>query len=323
VEAPPTTIPRWRDLPLSGLLAGCLVAAALAWAYAPNFLSLGLRWWDDSNYNHGFLVIPIALAILWQRRGNLDVSRAAPCVWGWVALVAVFAVRTFLYARNEQWLEAATIPLAVAALVLAFGGWRVLWWALPAVAFLWLMLPLPPSVNTWLAGPLQRLATICSTTLLQVLGLPVVAEGNVIVVGASRLEVARACNGLSMLLAFVTLITATVLLARSLPQRERIALLVSTVPIALISNVLRITATAWAYHLLGVETGEKLAHDTAGWAMMPIALALCWLELKILSWLIIEEEAPAAGPVLFIPPPTPQRPIKKPKPGGFQPATDA
>jgi exosortase/archaeosortase family protein len=139
----------------------------------------------------------------------------------------------------------------------------------------------------------------------------------VILIGAERLEVAQACNGLSMLLSFVTLISATALLARSRPLRERIVLLVSTIPIALISNIIRIAATAWAYHLLGAKTGEKIAHNTAGWLMMPIALALCWLELKLLSWLIIEEEQ--APRTLYIPP-TPARAItKKGKPGDTRP----
>jgi exosortase/archaeosortase family protein len=115
------------------------------------------------------------------------------------------------------------------------------------------------------------------------------------------------------LLSFVTLISATALLARSRPLRERVVLLVSTIPIALISNIIRIAATAWAYHLFGAKIGEQIAHNTAGWLMMPIALALCWLELKLLSWLIVEEEQ--APRTLYIPP-TPARPIvKKAKPG--------
>jgi exosortase len=164
------------------------------------------------------------------------------------------------------------------------------------------------------------MATKGSTWLLQVMGLPVVADGHVILVGAERLEVAAACNGLSMLVSFITLISAMALLVRSLPAWQRFTLLGSTIPIALISNILRITATAWAYHFLGAKRGEHLAHDMAGWLMMPIALALSWLELTVLSWLIIEEqEAPRT---LYIPP-TPARPIsKKPKPGGAQPSPE-
>ena len=92
-----------------------------------------------------------------------------------------------------------------------------------------------------------------------------------------------------MLLSFVTLITAMVILVHR-PLWERVVLLASAIPIALVSNIIRITATAWCYHRFGHETGEKLAHDCAGWAMMPIALVLVWLELRLMSWLVVEVE---------------------------------
>ena len=163
--------------------------------------------------------------------------------------MAVLAMRYPLYERNEQYVETATIPLAVAGLLLAFGGWHLLRVALPAVVFLFFMLPLPPSINQWLAGPLQKLATDGSVMMLQILGMPVLAEGNVILIGDNQLEVARACNGLSMLLSFVVMITAAaILLDRSII--ERVVLLLSVVPIALASNIIRITATAVAYSLV-------------------------------------------------------------------------
>ena len=112
---------------------------------------------------------------------------------GWAGLVLILGVRAYLYHRNEQWIETTTFPLAVAALTpgplrLADRSWA----ALPAIVFLWLMLPMPPSLSNLLAGPLQSLATAGSTALLQIMGLPVVSEGNTILIGASRLEVARA-----------------------------------------------------------------------------------------------------------------------------------
>jgi len=172
------------------------------------------------------------------------------------------------------------------------------------------MLPLPPRINMILAGPLQSLATVGSTALLQALGMPVLSEGNVILVGSQPLEVARACNGLSMLLSFVTLITATTILVRTRPLWERIVLLCSTVPIALVANILRIAATAWAYHLFGAKFGDRIAHDTAGWLMMPIALGLVWVELKLLSWLVVEDDS-AGRPMVLLPVSPAPRPIKK------------
>ncbi len=299
-EPLPAPKPERKGFPVQVLIVTAVLGLAVAASYAPSLLNLAEKWNSDPNYSHGFLVIPIALLILWQRRSELTQVAARPSWIGWVFLAGLLALRYYLYDRNELWIEQATIPLVAGSLVLALGGWGLLWKTAPAVAFLWFMLPLPPSINMILAGPLQRLATVCSTTLLQALGLPVLAEGNVIIVGPDRLEVARACNGLSMLLSFVTLITATVLtLARDRPLWERGVLFLSTVPIALIANILRITATAWAYHLLGAEYGEKIAHDTAGWAMMPIALVLVWIELKVLSWLVIEEQTTTKPMVLL------------------------
>jgi exosortase len=296
------------------LAAGAVVLLMLAAAYAQPLYELGRKWYDDPNYSHGFLVAPIALAIAWQRRAELDPARLKPCWLGWAAILGLLASRYWLFERNEAWLEAATIPAVLAGLALAFGGWHLLRWSAPAIAFLIFMLPLPPRINLILAGPLQQLATIGSTAVLQAFGMPILAEGNVLMVGADRLEVEKACNGLSMLLSFVTLITATTIMIRTRPLWERIILMLSTIPIALISNIIRIAATAWCYHKFGREWGDKIVHDTAGWAMMPIALVLVFLELQVLSWLVVEEQV-RAGPLLIPQAYGAPRPIKK-KPAG-------
>jgi len=296
VETLASKPPAARAFGAPEVTAAVLVAAALAWAYAPNFVDLVETWDHDSNANHGFLVIPIALGLLWHRRDKFRRDRFRPNPLGWVLLAAVLGLRAFLYEVNEMWVESATIPLAVAALTLAFGGWWTLLWAAPSIGFLWFMMPLPPSFNTFLAQPLQQLATLGSTTILHLLGLPVLAEGNVIFIGIEKLEVERACNGLSMLQSFVALIAATTIVLEA-PIWEKGLLLASAVPIALISNILRIVLTAYAYHqfgptaiLWGDWTIAKVSHDTAGFAMMPIALMLVWIQIRLVRWLVIVEE---------------------------------
>jgi exosortase len=289
VRAPEPSAPSPAPGPWPLAPAVVALAAALGWSYAASFAELLRRWASDPNYSHGYLVGPIALAILWRRRARLVPARLAPSPWGWAALLGLLALRAVLYERNEQWIEMVTIPPVIAALALALGGWHLLGWALPAIAFLGFLLPLPPRVNLLLAYPLQRLATVVSVAGLQALGLPTLAEGNVIFVGSDPLEVARACNGLSMLLSFLTLITATTLLV-PMPRWEQVVLLISAVPIALVSNVLRIIATALCYFWFGARAMEQYAHDPAGYAMMPLALALIFLELRLLRWLVVEEE---------------------------------
>src|SRR5262249_8377614 len=137
-------------------------------------------------------------------------------------------------------------------------------------------------VETALAHPLRRLATVASTYCLQTLGFPALAEGNVIVIGALKLGVIDACNGLGMLVTFFALSTAAALIAAR-PLLDRLVIVASAIPIALVANVVRITGTAVVYETLGSDVGELLKHDLAGWLMMPLALGLLWLELKVLA----------------------------------------
>ena len=80
-------------------------------------------------------------------------------------------------------------------------------------------------------------------------------------------------------------ITATIILI-PLPTWKRITLLVSTVPIAMLSNMIRIVATGWCYYEITGPTAKEWAHDLSGWLMMPLALILVGLELQLLSWLV-------------------------------------
>ena len=138
------------------IAAGVLTGIGLAWAYAPSFAGLIDRWRRDDNYTHGFFVLPIAIAILWQRRSKLDDAAIAPSWWGLAPLAVLLAGRAWLFEQNEQWFESATIPLAATFTAIAVGGRGMLRWAWPALAFSCFMIPLPPRFNTLLAGPLHQ-----------------------------------------------------------------------------------------------------------------------------------------------------------------------
>jgi len=159
------------------------------------------------------------------------------------------------------------------------------------VVFLVFMLPLPPSANNLIALPLQRIATLGSVFVTQLTGLWAIDEGNVITLrdhsGALKtLEVAQACNGLSMLMTLAATVTAIIILF-PLANWKRIVVLASAIPIALLSNIVRIVATGWCYYLIDGERAKKIAHDWTGiLLMMPLAVILVWLELLLLSWLV-------------------------------------
>jgi len=276
-----------------------VVVLVMVVSYLPNFQGLVDKWSKDPNYSHGFFVIPIALYIMWERRELLDLSKIRPRWFLFAPLIFMLWTRIPLHQRNLMWVEEMTIPATVAALALAVGGWHFFWWSLPATIFLGFMIPLPPIINAILSTPLQTIATTGSIFLLQATGLPAINEGNVILVGDGKpLEVARACNGLSMLLSFATLITATAILCKR-PLLDKIILMLSIVPIAIFSNIIRITVTAFFFQMpefvdkfskiLGWEP-DDFTHDGAGYLMMPLALILIFIELKVLDYLLVPDE---------------------------------
>jgi exosortase len=291
----------WNQRPLMEKLwilgAATLV---LGLAYAPNFRGLIALWGRDPSYSHGFLVIPIALVILWQRLSepqpdSSSTATVAPW-WGWFFLIAFLAIRATAYELNLQWLENATVLPVIVCLTWTFGGWPLLRRAWPAIAFLVFMLPLPQLIDKWLAAPLQKLAATSSCYLLQTSGLWAVQDGggNVIQLSTGKegvmvpLDVAIACNGLHMLMTLAATVSATIALI-PLPTWKRICLLLSVVPIALFSNMVRIVGTGWCYYLVEGAAAKEWAHDVSGWLMMPLALVLVAIELGILSWLVPKE----------------------------------
>jgi exosortase len=141
-------------------------------------------------------------------------------------------------------------------------------------------------------------ATICSTFILQTLGVTAYRTGNRIIIDELELGVVDACSGLRMLTIFCALAVAMVFLVDR-PWWDKFIILLSAVPIALIVNIVRITMTALLYMWLGHENAlvEKLVHDWAGFLMMPLALGILCVELQVLSMLTVPEESTYVQPV--------------------------
>ena len=286
--------PRLADLSKADVVGLVAVAAALAWAYAPDFVAFYDVWVREPDYTHGFLVLPIALFILWKRWPDPVDVRPTPWWPAWALVIAGLAGRAWFLERGQNWMESATLLLVVTGLALARLGPRTMLRLWPAFAFLIFLYPLPPQINNTLSQPLQSLATTCACFLLRLSGLWVMPEGNVIMIGNQRLEVATACNGLSMLMSLAATVSATACVI-PMANWKRIVLLPSIIPIALGSNVLRISETAWCCYKFGSADGYKYAHTAAGWLMMPTAMLLVWLELVLMSWVVVEGDEVSSG----------------------------
>jgi exosortase len=279
----------------AAILAWVAVAAAAAWAFWPTFRALSDKWLHDAGYSHGILVPFFAGYLLWLRREHLRVD--PPMIIPGLAMLALSAV---LYLVGGlfifDWFDAIMLLPALLGITMLLGGRSMLRASWPAILFLVFMIPLPYRVNLFLGGPLQTLASRSSTFLLQVLGQPAVREGNVIMLNDIKLNVVDACSGLRMLVTFFTFSTGVAILIRK-PMLERLCIVLSAVPIALVTNIGRITATGVMYQM-NAEFAHRFFHDLAGWFMMPICLALLGIELWMLNRLIIEARQPKTAMLL-------------------------
>ena len=191
------------------------------------------------------------------------------------------------YNIAAEWLQGLSLVVNLCGAAVLLGGWPALRWLWPAVAFLMFMFPLPYKVEVKAAWELQKVASIASEFLLQTVGYPTYREGIVLHVKDQILRVEEACSGLSMLLTFLALATGMAMLVKR-PWLDRGLILASAVPVAVLSNVLRIVLTGILYNEAGKELGDRVFHDFAGWMMMPLALAILWGELKLLDWVFVD-----------------------------------
>ena len=271
-----------------------VATAGLLWAFWATLGEMAQRWSHDPQYSHGYLVPGFALALLWLRRHHLAAGPLRPSLWGVPLLGAGLTMRLVGGYYYFAWVDAISLLPCLAGLAVLIAGRPAARWAGPAIAFLAFMIPLPYSAEVAMAQPLQRFATLASTFALQTLGLPAVSEGNVILLNEVEIGIVEACSGLRMLVIFFALSTGVALVIRR-RLWEKIVLVASAFPIALLVNVVRITATGVLHDMVSSRVANAVFHDLAGWLMMPLALILLGIELKYLKHLLIEP-APV-GPV--------------------------
>lgn len=265
------------------------ILGALGFVYYP-LLAYSAKQWLKPDYSHGFLVPVFSGYLAWRWREWAPQHVRWPNPWGlaFVAGAAGVFVAAGVSNVGKEWFQGLSLVLALCGVTLLLGGWTALKWLWPALAFLLFMFPLPYEAERLLFWPLQKIAAVSSSFVLRTIGYPTYLEGVVIHVSGQALEVDKACSGLSMMLTFLALSAGMAMLVNR-PWLDRVLILVSAVPVAVVSNVIRIALTGVLYVEGGRELGDRVFHDFAGWLMMPFALLVLWLELKLLDWVLLAD----------------------------------
>lgn len=275
--------PRW--LAVVGLLG------LLIWTYLPILRVLVREWQKNPNYSVGQLVPFAALYMLWTDRHRLARLTVRPSwVAGLVLIAVAQGVRFYGLMYLYESLERYSLILTVAGLVLLVAGRVVLQHVIWVILFLFLMIPLPERVHNAISGPLQTVATSGAVMTLEVMGVTVEQRGHQLELnGRTSVAVAEACSGLRMLTAFI-MVSAVFAYIVNRPVWQKLVLLASSVPIAIVCNLVRLVVTSVLFMWTTTEVASKFSHDFAGLTMMPLAVLMLMGELWLLSRLVIEEQ---------------------------------
>ena len=248
------------------------VSVLLAICYGPLLLGLANQWNYDPDMGHGFFVPVIAAYIAWQKRAEVAATASAPNWWG---LVVVLWGGLQLYIATlgaEIFLQRTSFVISVIGVVLLLGGVPYLRIFAFPLFLLFFMVPIPAIIYNEVTFPLQLIASSAAENAIGWLGIPVIREGNVLVLADTSLNVVEACSGIRSLL---TLTFLSLVYGYFLEKRTwlRTVLFFSTIPIAVVANAGRVTMTG-VIASFKPEWAEGLIHEAQGWVIFMVGLAI-------------------------------------------------
>lgn len=259
-----------------------LALAALFMAHWGGLVELVGRWYKQEEYGHGFFLPLISLWMLWQRRAALRASMGAPSAWG-VALLVLSGAMLVLGEVTAIYLAIQVgFLVALAGLVLCYGGRSLLRVTLLPIAFLLFAIPLPYFVDSQISWRLQLLSSNLGVDVLRAMGYAVFLEGNIIDFGAYKLQVIEACSGLRYL---YPLLSIGFLMAYMYPAalRWRALLFVSVVPITVLTNSLRIALTGVLVGRYGSGVADGFLHYFEGWVIFLVCQLILMGEIVLIE----------------------------------------
>jgi exosortase len=289
------------------------IAVALAFVYFAVLLKLGGDWWNDENYSHGLLIPFVIGYILWLERTRLSDAGTRPAPW-WGSIGVGFSLLLLWAgtAGAELFAQRVSLVVMLASVAVYFWGLRVLRLIAVPLSLLILSIPIPQIIFNRIAFPLQLFASRCAVAAMSFFSIPVLRQGNIIELmplGASepkRLAVVEACSGIRSLMTLVTLAVVYAYFTKpkggptnlSLSQTSEeysaaeddklkfvghfksftfwrsLILVVAAVPIAILTNALRVSGTGVLAHYYGTRVADGFFHSFSGWVIYLAAAVL-------------------------------------------------
>jgi exosortase len=269
----------------TGISAAAALAAAFGFAYADVLTALVRDWASDENASHGFLVLPIVGWLVWERRHQLRNAPRQPAAAGLALALAGLGLLAAGTLGAELFVARVSMILTAAGIGVFLFGWRHLRILAFPVAFSLLMIPPPAILFNQITLPLQFVASRLGEVGLSMFDVPVLREGNLIVLSNTTLDVAEACSGIRSL---VSLLAFGIVYAYLADQRAwvRTFIVAATVPMAIAANGFRVAGTGLAAYRYGASAAEGFLHTFSGWLVFIVAILLLLAAHRVVTSLV-------------------------------------
>jgi exosortase len=250
--------------------------------YAPLYPLLFETWLNDSNNSHGLLVPIVSLYLVWLLRPRISTTEQTSSRVGLAILVCSLVAYFVTYVADLTFPARVTMISTLAGLVLFNYGWKIFSMVLFPVLFLLFMVPVPDTFMNLVAFPLQLFVTDVSAHVIDWYGIPVYQDGNLLRFARYAFEVTEACSGIRSLVSFLALGALLAYIERDMWVKG-VILLVSTVPLAIVVNLARVTGTGILANYFGPKVAQGFLHDFSGFVVFGCGIVLIMGELWLLN----------------------------------------
>jgi exosortase len=257
-----------RALVWCAILAGLILLL-----YASVLRGLILHWWTDADYSYGFFVPLFSAYILWQQRERWAKTEIKPNNLGFVVILSAISLFLLGSLGAELFTSRFSLLVLLAGMILFLAGWKMLRAVFFPLGYLMWMIPIPAIIYNQITFPLQLIASRLASAGLELADVPVLRDGNILIMSNYSLEVVEACSGIRSLMTLMALAVAYGYLVS--PQRwVRYVLAAFMLPIAIVTNAIRVMGAGMLAHRFGPAAAEGFLHEFSGWAIFLVALLL-------------------------------------------------
>lgn len=250
-----------------------ILFAAFAGLYFPFIITMVQDWNTNANYSHGYLIPLITGYMIYNMRRELQGVEISPSNLGLPLIVLGLAQLVVARIGSEYFLQRTSMIVVFFGLSLFLVGKDFTKKVSIPVIYLIFMIPIPAIIWNKVAFPMQLFASGITEWVIQVMGIPVFREGNILHLAETSLEVADACSGIRSLVSMLALSGAFAYLSE-LSRLKQWLLFLSAAPIAILINIIRLTLTAGLASRFGEKVAQGFMHEFSGWLIFLLGLAM-------------------------------------------------